>query len=952
MKAKMLSNIIFSILAVVYISHSKQIKVPEVVFPIEIQAKKLETKPKLEPPDKISYDEKIQIVVFTKKLPPYPPYDVPPPLGSMKKPKTVLGLPIHKKYLADAIELYDKKDYIFAESVLKKLISKYPDTPEAARGLYFLGMVYYQLKDEEKSKKYFELSCESKYDHENKKEACLSAVILNLKTGDFSRAEKYYNMLRTPEYEVDLKFWEAIVDILNGREKQALSKLNNINCTDLEIRTVPYCIYTKSYINLNTGNYKKSLEYALKYLEDVQREEEEARVLGKVKTFPYKKHIILIAGYDYLNLNQYDKAQEFFGLFLAEYGTADILANYALYGLGLVALHTGKTKDVLKYAGSLETRDKELAQNLYLQLANLYVEQNKFEQALVVLHKALGVAPGFKEYIKKKIAVNAYNTGRYQHAINIIKSIEDPVFKLYGGYAAYKLKKYDLAEKFFKEAFNKGNDQIKIKALKYLAEIYYWSNKDPEFLAVIKLLKKYDPVYASNLLGWHYFKKEDYKRAYRYFKDTYMKAVSAFNAGMIDKAYALIKNKTDRKSLFLKAYIYLKQNKLDERRDILKALSNGDDEIAVQAAYLYAYSFFSEGKYWQAIKEFKKFVKRYKNHPLARKAILRIADSYYNVGKIEKARRIYEQFLKKYANSPEAVDAAYQLTVLEMKSSTGNVEKQIENFIKKYPDYPFVDLLKLQLAEIYLEKGKYEKAEKIYKELIAKNSKDREFALYKLGYLYYKQGKVEKAKQTLQSYISKHPEGNFIISVKELLAKIYEEEGNVDKAIAYYKQLPKTDTNIYKIASLLFKTGRYEEAYEYFLELYSKYPKMRNDIAYFLGKIAFELGKYGEALKYLQEATQATDYRHAAESYYLIAKILKDKKDLEGALNNLLNVIYLYPEAKDLVKIARIEASDILREQNKKYEASCMLKPLLNDEDENIVDMVLIRLKDLPKCVD
>ena len=944
---------IFSLLfLLIHTTLAKQIKVPEVVFPIEIQAKKLEKKPEIQPPDKISYEEKIKIVLFTEKLPPYPPYDVPPPIGSMKKPKTILGLPLDKKYLADAIELYDKKEYLFAKSLLEKLISKYPNSEQAARGLYFLGLVYYQLKDEIKAKKFFELSCESKFDHINKKEACLSAVILNLKTNDFRRAEKYFNMLKTPEYEVDLKFWEAVIDMLNGREKEAFNKLQHIRCTDLEIRTVPYCIYTKAYIYLNNGKYKKSLEYALKYLSDVEKDEEEARLLGKVKTFPYKKHIILITGYDYLNLKDYEKAENYFGLFLAEYGTADILSNYAIYGLGLSALYQGKEKEVLKYAGSLETRDKELAQNLYLQLANLYVEKKQFEKALVILHKALDVAPGFKEYIKKKIAVNAYNSGRYQYAINIIKSIDDPLFKLYGGYAAYKIKKYDLAEKFFKEAFRKGNDPIKLEALKYLAEIYYRSGKDAEFLAVVKVLKKYDPDYASNLLGWYYFKKGDYKRAYQYFKDPYMKAVSAFNAGMIEKAYQIVKNKTDRKSLFLKAYIFLKQGKLEERRDILKKLSKGNDEIAVQAAYLYAYSYFSEGKYWNAIKEFKKFVKRFKDHSLARKAILRIADSYYNVGKIDKARKIYEEFLKKYANSPEAVDAAYQLTVLEMKSSSGNVEKQIESFIKKYPDYPFVDLLKLQLAELYIEKGKYDKAEKVLIDLIKNNSKEKEIAIYRLGYLYYKKGDKDKAKQVLESYIRKYPKGSFTIPAKELLAKIYEEEGNIDKAVAYYKQLPRTDTTIYKIATLLFNAGRYDEAYDYFLELYSKYPKLRNDIAYFLGRIAYELGKEDEALKYLQEATQATDYKHAAESYYLIAKILKKKGDLEGALNNLLNVIYLYPEAKELVKIARIEASDILKEQNKKYEASCMLKPLLNDEDPKIVDLVIERLKELPKCVE
>jgi len=344
----------FIILFLFSFSFAKQIKVPEVIFPIEIQAKKYEEKPKLKVPDKVRYEEKISIVFFTKELPPYPPYDVPPPLGSLKPPKAAFKilLPEKKKLLADAIELYDKKDYIFAEGKLKKLISKYPDTKEAARGLYLLGLVYYQLEDEKKAKKYFELSCNSRYKHLNKKEACLAAVILNLKTGDFRRAEKYFNAIKTPELQQDLVFWESIVDMLNGKTKEALNKLETINCTDLEIRTVSYCVYTKSYLYLNNKQYEKSLRYALKYLSDVEREEEEARILGKVKKFPYKKHVILVTAYDYLNLKEYDKAEEYFGLFLAEYGRADLLAKYAIYGLGLSALFKGKTDIALKHCSS------------------------------------------------------------------------------------------------------------------------------------------------------------------------------------------------------------------------------------------------------------------------------------------------------------------------------------------------------------------------------------------------------------------------------------------------------------------------------------------------------------------------------------------------------------------------------------------------------------------------
>jgi len=111
-----------------------------------------------------------------------------------------------------------------------------------------------------------------------------------------------------------------------------------------------------------------------------------------------------------------------------------------------------------------------------------------------------------------------------------------------------------------------------------------------EYLQTVKKIKQFDPDYAADLLGWYFFTKKDYKKAYQAFKDPYMKAVSAFNGNLLDKAYQLIRDRTDRKSRFLLAYIYLKQENLEKAREVLKELSSVNDRIGEEAGYLYATS--------------------------------------------------------------------------------------------------------------------------------------------------------------------------------------------------------------------------------------------------------------------------------------------------------------------------------------------------------------------------
>jgi TolA-binding protein len=474
---------------------------------------------------------------------------------------------------------------------------------------------------------------------------------------------------------------------------------------------------------------------------------------------------------------------------------------------------------------------------------------------------------------------------------------------------------------------------------------------EKKYLDTLKEIKKYDVKLARDLLGWFFFKKKKYDKAYKAFVDPYMKAVSLFNMNQLDKALNLARNIPDKKGKFLEAYIYLKKGNYQKAREILQKLAKSNDKLGEEAAYLYAFSYFAEGEFGKAATELKKFLQRAKDPELRKIATLRLADSYYNLGNKKLARKIYEDFIREHADSPEAIDAAYQLTVLEMDNPQGDVELQILKFIKKYPNYPMVDLLKLQLADIYIDKKRYADAEKLLKEIAYKNKKESEYALYKLAYVKYLQGDIDGAIHLLKSYLERYPKGQYKNAALELLAKIYEEEEDYKNAITYVSKLPRTSQNMYRLAQLYFKVGDYKNAEYFYKQLYNQYPEYRSDIAYYLGLIALKGNRLKEAEDYFSEAINGSNYDNVAASYYYLGLIaMKQGKD-EEALNHFLNVIYLYSENKKFASKARLRAAEIMKKQGRKKEASCMLKKVNTRYlDKKELEIYRKLKKSLPEC--
>ena len=928
------ANILFLLIFILVVKISAQVKIntPEVVFPIEVISEKYEEKPTVYPPKTIDFKVVYNIKDnFDKYIYPIPPLDVAPLEVYIEKPRTFLGLPKDNSLFSDAVDSYYKKEYYLTEDLLNQLLEEISKKKEYKKNLegrayYLLGLTKYKGLDKKEAYKYFIKGCQYPKKFPEKLASCKSAVILAFQLGKYNEAEK---LLKKLPKSIDTAFFLTVDNFLQKNYERAIQLSKHYRCDELNITFINYCRYTKGFLSYVNGDYKNAISY-----------------LQKVKSDVYKKQAIILIGFSYLKRNDLANAEVLFRKYLKDYGTVDKLSTYAIYGLTVVNLKKGEFKKALRLAGTLEGRDKVLAQGIYLKLSDMYIKKGKYEEAFLLLQKSLKISTAYKENIKKKLAITAYNRGKYKYAYQLMKDINDPYFKLFTGYALVWLGKLEKATKYLKEALNYNLPKsYRLKTLELLADLYYRLDKEKSYLDTVKEISKIDPNKARNLLGWFFFKKKKYREAYKAFVNPYMKAVSAFNLNDFDNALKLISRLKTKKAKFLEAYIYLKKGEYDLARNILEKLAKGFDKISQEAGYLYAYSFFTQGNYEKAIEEFRKFISNTRDKELKKLATLRLADSYYNLGKKEIARRIYETFIKEHTNSKEAIDAAYQLTVLEMESSKKDVEKQILTFLKKYPRYALADLLRVQLADIYISKRKYDKAEKILKYLIKKNKEESDYALYKLAYLMYIKGDFNRAKKLAESYLGKYNSGKFKIDVLELLSKIYEEEGNYRMAIKYTKQLPKTDNNLYKLALLYFKLGDLKAAKYYFEKLYNKNIKYRKEIAYYLGIINYKLGNTDTALKYFEEATNSDDYKMAGESYYYAGMIYKRLGKDNEAMNSFLNVIYLYPDLKQFVSKARLRVAEILKKQGKNREAKNMLNKVnvnyLNSSERKLYQKLL-----------
>lgn len=917
----MLRAIFSFILLLFCVSLSQEyIELSPVELQVEVISKKHEKRIPLKPPEtlepfdiKLTTDLKKRIqftVINPEKL----------PFMETEKPKSYLGIPQSNAKMAKIIEEFHKGDYIFAKAEAEEFIKKHKDSKYIFYAHYILGYINFSQGNYRQAAEEFSTSCQLNPAVEN----CVSAAVVYIQLGDFRSATEV--LQQGPQEENNLFF----LNLINYLQRKGTKLLDN-RCDRVDPAFMNYCNYTRKYIYFLNSDYEKAIKINIKKEDSL-----------------YFRQSTLIDGISLLYLGKNEDAARVFKDYLEKVSVTDNLSNIAYYGLGIA-----DERQTVPAAQILQTRDEELSQDLYIRLSVKLMQQKDYLRAFLYFQSALKTYESHKDDILKNVAVCMYNLQNYSYAKGLLKNIadrtKDPRINLYAAYAAYQLKDYREAEKYFLRTVDVPH--YTKTALEFLADIYLQLREYEDFVETAYRLRNFDQDKAYNLLGWYFFEKGDYRNAFRSFRDSYMKAVSAYNLGDTKTAIQILKDEKDERYQILKAYANLKEHNIEQARQILQKIKDRDSRVSQEASYLYAFTYYIEGNFQRAAEEFTQFYTKYasKNDDLVRKAFLRIADSYYSMGYLEMARKLYSDFISAYVGTEDSLNAAYSLVQLETGESDPDPVSALENFLANNPEYPLHHILKLQLAYVYTKSRRYQEAERIYSDIASKNPGLSKFALQELIKVYVATGDLNKAEKYALEFIKKYPDSQETINIKTLLAQVYEKQDRLDDALSIYRQLHNSDQIKLSIARILQKKKDFNKAREYLAELYRTYPDNR-EIALQLGKVCYNLSLYQEAEGYLQEASKSDIPEIAAEGYYYLGMIEKTT-DGTKALNSFLNSIYINPELDETNINSRFEAAQILISQDRRKEASCLLKEVLKYNDDQIKQRAENIIKDLPKCV-
>ena len=128
------------------------------------------------------------------------------------------------------------------------------------------------------------------------------------------------------------------------------------------------------------------------------------------------------------------------------------------------------------------------------------------------------------------------------------------------------------------------------------------------------------------------------------------------------------------------------------------------DSEARQAAYLKGFNVFKDGKYTEAIKEFKSFLNAYPKGEYADSATYWLAESQYVNRDLAAARESFRKVVRDYPQAAKASDAQLKLGYIDYDAGQwGTARESLSEVVKRYPDSSAAKLAQKRLDKMKQE---------------------------------------------------------------------------------------------------------------------------------------------------------------------------------------------------------------------------------------------------------
>jgi Uncharacterized protein conserved in bacteria len=681
---------------------------------VEIIAKKVEEKPKLSPPQNLPLKEAEPMDLSPRLLEPPKKMEFIP-VAKVEGTGLSCGEPRDAIAYKVGVDHYLKGDFLSAEKELGSILTM--SSPYKPMAEYVLGLI--KLKEGQRSEalKFFENSC--RVPHRYRYSACELYYALNFELKG-----------SVPKNENPL--WGVIYEI---KEKK---NYREPNCQEVVFKN--YCNYVLDFVK------------------------------GKVRE-EYKDSTTLRRAIVLFQTGELDEAEK---LFLEYSKPTKPYRDVALYYLGLVAMQKKDIGRAYQYASLLETLNREYANSLYFQIAQMDVLWARITYSVAKDPTLLELA-----------GIIAYNRGDYKLALSNFLEAKNIKYAVYSA----------IGEGDYKTAYTllEGKGEKDKEDYLWLLESAYWANLPIE--EPLKAVKEDYPELYKEYLGWSFFRKGDWLSALNYFEDPYYRALCYYNLKKYEDVLKVLKGIDHPKARLLKAKSALFLGKPALARSFLT-------ESSPEELYLLGLSYFVEGEYERSIDHFKKVPK---DSPFGARALMKTGDALYNLGKVDSAKEVYWEVLKSFPEDPLASQATLALLGMEERGlPPSDREKLIKRYLQKEPNSPYAPELKYQLADLLIKRGKKKEAEKILVELFEGSSPLKYKALLKLAsieedrrnkavllYKVYKEGNSEESAIARRELVKLFEELGDLQSMAELL-----ESGDLsdkEKAVQIYANIQRWD---------------------------------------------------------------------------------------------------------------------------------------------------------------
>lgn len=636
---------------------------------------------------------------------------------------------------------------------------------------------------------------------------------------EYSKAVEYYEKISN---NIDSIYYLGRSYLYLNKKNEALREFNKLSKS--EKYKTEYFYYT-SFVLFEQNKYKE----VISLLDGIENRANKDMA-----------NLYQILGDSAYKLEDYPKAQKYYGLVFNEKKTKDEFYKY--YLVSSLNGDRKKVEELFEYYKTNFSKDRVYNESVYLIIGNIYAKNGEDEKAANIYSD--GLKNEYSATLLENLVIVQTRLRKFEDALaNLSKLDSNPEREFTKGTLLLSLKKYGEAINILEDLAQKkiAND-LKEKTYIRLSEAYLLERK---YAKTIETADKYEAINKS-------YNKEIVN----------FKAIAYFRLGQYTKARELyernLNNPEEKASSFymIAETYYNERNYLEAKNNYTKAVeSSSDIKLKKDSEYWLIRIEDVLGNQKALFERADNFRKNYPNSEYdeditylvakiheesqdRKKAIDEYAKLYNITGnkltKDEMAKRITELYYEekdiKNMNlwigrvSEEAYKILWQAYAYELEKKDVEAIKNYEKIVK---DQNYGDSANYKLGLYYLNKEDYKKARGYFEAVMSFDiSVNKERAQYNIGLTY------EKEKEYLNA-ISSFLKIKLLMDDSELddlillkLGENYEKLENSEKSFEYYKEYHNKYKNkkdySYAVEKLLINRlneNKINEAKVYFEEL-------------------------------------------------------------------------------------------------------------------------------------